>query len=35
MKTKTEIEWAPSLEEALGRAKEQEKPVYVDFYSPT
>jgi hypothetical protein len=34
MKTMTKIDWAPSLEEALARAKQQSRPVYVDFFNP-
>jgi hypothetical protein len=34
MKTVTQIDWAPSLEEALARAQDQSRPVYVDFFKP-
>lgn len=35
MTTKTEIAWAESLDQALARAKDTDRPVYVDFFSPT
>ncbi len=34
MKTMTQIDWAPNLEEALARAQDQGRPVYVDFFDP-
>jgi hypothetical protein len=34
MKTVTQIDWASSLEEALARAQDQSRPVYVDFFKP-
>lgn len=35
MQTMTKIDWAPSLEEALARAKSLNRAVYVDFFKPT
>jgi len=35
MKTMTKIDWATSLEDALARAKDRSRPVYVDFFEPT
>jgi hypothetical protein len=34
MKTVTQIDWTSSLEEALARAQDQGRPVYVDFFKP-
>jgi hypothetical protein len=31
----TEIRWLASLDEALALAKQQDKPVLLDFFSPT
>ena len=31
----TEIHWLASLDEALALAKQQDKPVLLDFFSPT
>jgi hypothetical protein len=31
----TEIRWLTSLDEALGQAKLHDKPVLLDFFSPT
>ena len=33
--TPTEIRWLASLDEALDLAKQQDKPVLLDFFSPT
>jgi len=35
MKTMTKIDWATSLEDALARAKDRSRPVYMDFFDPT
>jgi hypothetical protein len=35
MKTMSEIDWAPTFEDALARAKAAVRPVYIDFFSPT
>lgn len=29
------IRWSNTLDEALAHAKEQDRPLYVDFFSPT
>ena len=31
----TRIRWLASLDEALARAKQQDRPVLLDFFSPT
>ena len=31
----TEIRWLTSLDEALDQAKQRDKPVLLDFFSPT
>jgi hypothetical protein len=31
----TEIQWLASMEEALALAKQQDRPVLLDFFSPT
>jgi uncharacterized protein YyaL (SSP411 family) len=33
--TPTPIRWLASLDEALGLARQQDKPVLLDFFSPT
>ena len=33
--TQTEIRWLSSLDEALELAAKQDKPVLLDFFSPT
>jgi hypothetical protein len=33
--TPTELRWLTSLDEALALAKQRDKPVLLDFFSPT
>jgi uncharacterized protein YyaL (SSP411 family) len=35
VKDQSEIQWLTSLDEALAQAKQQDKPVLLDFFSPT
>ena len=35
VKDQSNIQWLTSLDEALAQAKQQDKPVLLDFFSPT